>query len=73
MEDPNETLIVVANSSRAIHKLSSDNQLEMVDTRYNTLYVLLREGEITTQDELAFRCRLAMKLASPPPGKHQTL
>ncbi|KAI6177680.1 hypothetical protein M3Y97_00934600 [Aphelenchoides bicaudatus] len=72
MEDPSETLVIVANSQRAIHKashsFSPNDQLEMVDTRYNTLYVLLKEAEISEDEELAFRCRLAMKLASPPPA-----
>lgn len=40
----------------------------MVDSRYNTLYVLLKDVDSNEQDTLAFRCRLAMKLSSPPPA-----
>ncbi|CAD5222165.1 unnamed protein product [Bursaphelenchus xylophilus] len=40
----------------------------MVNSCFNTLYILQREGGITNEDTNLFRCRLALKLATPPPA-----
>ncbi|KAI6215303.1 hypothetical protein M3Y94_00370000 [Aphelenchoides besseyi] len=71
IDNPSETLLIVANNSRVVYRPSQPTfyNTQMVDSRFNTLYILLRDNDDSiVRETLLFRCRLAMKLSMPPPA-----
>ncbi|KAI6240116.1 hypothetical protein M3Y99_00497400 [Aphelenchoides fujianensis] len=71
IDNPSETLLIVANNSKIAYRQAHPTfqTTRMVDSRFNTLYILLRDHEEAPfKDTLLFRCRLAMKLSQPPPA-----
>ncbi|CAD5216398.1 unnamed protein product [Bursaphelenchus okinawaensis] len=69
-ENISETLFFIVNNGTVIHKATEpwDYKKPMVNSCFNTLYILQREGNITDEDTNLFRCRLATKLTTPPPA-----